>query len=106
MITSSPVKVGPGRYHGDGGEGRQAPIETGRKNRVRMGPADVVGRLLGSVLLAAVIGIGLGVAGRMLWGLGELLIQVGKFLVHRWDNWATIAVSAVAALYVFFFKTK
>ena len=106
MITSSPVKIGAGSRHGDGGEGDQTLIETGRKDRVRMGPADVVGRVVGSVLLAGVIGIGVGVAGRMLWGLGELLIQVGEFLVHRWDHWAIVAVSVVAALYVFFFRTK
>lgn len=106
MITSSPVKIGPGSRYGDGLEGHPTPIETREKARVRMGPADVVGRVVGSVLLAGMIGIGLGVAGRMLWGLGELLIQVGDFLVHRWDHWAIIAVSTVAALYVFFFRIK
>lgn len=106
MSTSSQVMTGPGRHHSIGGEGHQTPIEASRKNHARMGPADVVGRLLGSLLLAGLIVIGLGVAGRMLWGLGELLLQVGKFVVHRWDHWAIVAFSVVAGLYVFFFRTN
>ena len=73
---------------------------------LRIGAADVVGRVVGSVLLAGLIAIGLGVAGRMLWGLGELLTQVGELLVQRWHHWAIMAVSVVVALYVFFFKMK
>lgn len=104
MITSSPAKIGPGSRHGN--EEREQTLEIGRKMGLRIGPADVVGRVVGSVLLAGVIAIGLGVAGRMIWGLGELLIEVGEFLVQRWHHWAIIAVSVVTAFYVFFFRIK
>jgi hypothetical protein len=107
VITTSPsLKVGPGKYDRAGAAGRHASVETDQNAGATPGPADVAGRLLGAVLLAGVIWIGLGVGGRMLWGLGQVLTQAGRFLVHRSDHWAIIAVSAAAALYVFFFRTK